>query len=83
MRLSSRRGEAFLEARLSGAIRLDTLFVPFHWAASESANALTNDALDPISRMPEFKVCAVRIERVADARETTAAVPGPESLVHA
>ncbi len=34
--------------------------MPFHW---EGANRLTNPALDPVSRMPEFKVCAVRVER--------------------
>jgi assimilatory nitrate reductase catalytic subunit len=39
------------------------LFVPFHWSGAGSANALTNAALDPTSRIPEFKVCAVRIER--------------------
>ena len=40
------------------------LFAPFHWAGAARANSLTNDALDPISRMPEFKVCAVsRAER--------------------
>jgi assimilatory nitrate reductase catalytic subunit len=36
--------------------------MPFHWVG---ANLLTNPALDPVSRMPEFKVCAVRLERVA------------------
>ena len=46
-------------------IRLDTLFVPFHWGEDQSANILTNAALDPTSRMPEFKVCAVRVGREA------------------
>ena len=36
--------------------------MPFHWGGDQSANRLTNDALDPISRMPEFKVCAVRVD---------------------
>jgi assimilatory nitrate reductase catalytic subunit len=36
--------------------------VPFHWAGPGRANLLTNPALDPASRMPEFKVCAARIE---------------------
>ncbi|GAA2783606.1 hypothetical protein GCM10020219_063850 [Nonomuraea dietziae] len=49
-------------ARISEAIRSDTVFMPFHW---EGANRLTNPALDPTSRMPEFKVCAVRLEKVA------------------
>jgi assimilatory nitrate reductase catalytic subunit len=38
--------------------------VPFHWGGEQSANRLTHAALDPISRMPEFKVCAVRAEGV-------------------
>ena len=38
--------------------------MPFHWAGKQSANLLTNPALDPTSRMPEFKVCAARIEKV-------------------
>jgi assimilatory nitrate reductase catalytic subunit len=59
--LTTRRGTAHLRARFSRDIRLDTLFVPFHWAQSASANALTNSARDPTSKMPEFKVCAVNI----------------------
>ncbi len=50
-------------ARVTGAIRPDTVFLPFHWAGELSANLLTNDAVDPVSGMPEFKVCAVRLER--------------------
>jgi assimilatory nitrate reductase catalytic subunit len=49
-------------ARVSTSIRPDTLFMPFHW---EGVNLLTNPALDPMSRMPEFKVCAVRVERIS------------------
>lgn len=60
VRVSSRRGEAKAVARISDAIRRDTVFMPFHW---EGANRLTNPALDPTSRMPEFKVSAVRVER--------------------
>ena len=43
--------------------RPDTVFVPYHWAEPVAANVLTVDALDPISKMPEFKVCACRVER--------------------
>jgi assimilatory nitrate reductase catalytic subunit len=60
--LATRRGTATLRVKLSAGIRRDTIFVPFHWGGDQSANALTNAALDPTSRMPEFKVCAVRIE---------------------
>ncbi|WP_369356592.1 molybdopterin oxidoreductase family protein [Streptomyces sp. cg2] len=59
----SRRGRAVAPARVSPAIRPDTVFMPFHWPGEGRANSLTNPALDPASRMPEFKVCAVRVER--------------------
>ncbi|MEU4824831.1 molybdopterin oxidoreductase family protein [Actinomadura sp. NPDC023710] len=61
VRVESRRGAATVTARLTGAIRSDTVFIPFHWAGEGRANLLTNPALDPVSRMPEFKVCAVRL----------------------
>jgi assimilatory nitrate reductase catalytic subunit len=63
VRLSTRRGAARARARLTASIRQDTLFMPFHWGGSGRANLLTNPALDPTSKMPEFKVCAARIER--------------------
>jgi len=62
VRVTSRRGTMTAPARLSEGIRPDTVFAPFHFAGAQRANSLTGDALDPISRMPEFKVCAVRIE---------------------
>jgi assimilatory nitrate reductase catalytic subunit len=62
VRLASRRGQATFKARITKGIRPDTVFVPFHWSGVQSVNRLTNPVLDPISRMPEFKVCAVRIE---------------------
>jgi assimilatory nitrate reductase catalytic subunit len=58
----SRRGRAVAPARISTDIRPDTVFMPFHWYGDGRANSLTNPALDPTSRMPEFKVCAVRLE---------------------
>ncbi|MFI9766007.1 molybdopterin oxidoreductase family protein [Streptomyces sp. NPDC052415] len=60
----SRRGRAVAPARITTAIRPDTVFMPFHWPGEGRANTLTNPALDPTSRMPEFKVCAVRVETV-------------------
>jgi assimilatory nitrate reductase catalytic subunit len=61
----SRRGSAYGRARVTRTIRTDTVFMPFHWGGTASANLVTNPALDPVSRMPEFKVCAVRVEPVA------------------
>ncbi|MCK8431797.1 molybdopterin oxidoreductase family protein [Streptomyces sp. D2-8] len=60
----SRRGRAVAPARITNAIRPDTVFMPFHWPGEGRANTLTNPALDPTSRMPEFKACAVRLEAV-------------------
>ncbi|MFC5729171.1 MULTISPECIES: molybdopterin oxidoreductase family protein [Nocardioides] len=54
----TRRGEMKAPAKVVTTIRPDTVFVPFHWVG---ANRLTNDALDPSSRMPEFKVCAADV----------------------
>lgn len=59
--LTTARGEAIAEVHLSEQIRPDTVFMPFHWPGLGSANRLTNDATDPISAMPEFKVTAVRL----------------------
>ncbi len=61
-RVSTRRGSIVLAVRPTPGIRRDTLFVPFHWGGASCANLLTIDAVDPISRMPELKVCAARIE---------------------
>ncbi|MFI0542530.1 molybdopterin oxidoreductase family protein [Streptomyces sp. WSLK1-3] len=60
----SRRGRAVAPARITLGIRPDTVFMPFHWYGEGRANTLTNPALDPTSRMPEFKACAVRVEPV-------------------
>lgn len=64
VRLRTRRGTAVMAARIVSDIRSDTVFAPFHWGGEGNANALTNPALDPYSRMPEFKVCAVALDRV-------------------
>ena len=58
--VESRRGEVIFSIAVSPDIRPDTVFAPFHWGGKSAANTLTIPALDPTSRMPEFKVCAVR-----------------------
>ena len=65
VRLRTRRGTAEARVKLSRDIRRDTVFVPFHWSGEGSANRLTIAALDPVSRIPEYKACAVQIERAA------------------
>ena len=67
MTIETRRGRASFRLRTTQGIREDTIFVPFHWPGEQSANRLTNPALDPISKMPEFKVCAARVS-AADGR---------------
>ncbi|MBO9520005.1 MAG: molybdopterin oxidoreductase family protein [Nocardioidaceae bacterium] len=69
--VTSARGTAVARARITGTIRPDTVFMPFHWPGDGMANAVTNDATDPVSGMPEFKVCAVSVAR-ADLLEVTA-----------
>lgn len=59
--LKTRRGEAPYKVKVIAAIRPDTVFVPYHWGKHESINLLTNPALDPYSKMPEFKACAAQI----------------------
>lgn len=61
VRVTSARGSCTAPARLSGEVRLDTVFMPFHHPGAETANLVTNPATDPISGMPEFKVCAVSV----------------------
>lgn len=59
----SARGAFTGRIRCTTGIRADTVFAPFHFPGTESANRATHAALDPVSRMPEFKVAAVRLER--------------------
>ena len=73
--LATRRGRARFTATVTDTIRPDVVFAPFHWGGESSANALTDPALDPLSRMPAFKTCAVRVTRVAPGEDGAADVP--------
>lgn len=66
VRVTSRRGEMFVPAKVTRSIRPDTVFIPYHWGGKQAANNLTIRAYDPISRIPEYKVCAVQVERAPD-----------------
>ena len=55
-------------------IRPDTVFIPYHWAGRKSANQLTISAQDPISKIPEYKVCAVRVRKAEAPPEYAAAL---------
>lgn len=73
--LRTRRGQAVMRVRITNGIRSDTVFAPFHYGGRAAVNLLTNPALDPHSRMPEFKACAVAIDPIADPTGV-AALPG-------
>ena len=66
--LTTQRGSGVFRARLTRDIRRDTLFVPFHWGGAASINRLTSDAIDPISKIPQYKLCAVRLEAAPSQR---------------
>jgi len=61
--VESRRGTITLPAMVVTTIRPDTVFVPYHWPGKKSINQLTISAQDPISKIPEYKVCAVRVRK--------------------
>ncbi len=63
----TRRGVITLKAMVVTTIRPDTLFIPYHWAGEKSVNRLTVAAQDPISKIPQFKVCACRVRKADGA----------------
>ena len=64
VKVVSRRGEGVFPAALVKTIRPDTIFIPYHWGEQLAVNQLTNPALDPTSKIPEYKACAARIEKI-------------------
>ena len=62
----SRRGKVHVRASVGDVCPPGTVFMPFHFAEA-AANVLTNAALDPIAKIPEYKVCAVRVEKAPQA----------------
>ncbi len=72
--VESRRGALTLKAQVVTTIRPDTIFIPYHWPGRQSANQLTIAAQDPISKIPEYKVCAVRMHK-AEQRPGRALLP--------
>jgi assimilatory nitrate reductase catalytic subunit len=65
----TRRGSMTLRAMVVTTIRPDTIFIPSHWAGEKSANQLTVAAQDPISKIPQYKVCGCRVRKAAAAPE--------------
>jgi len=62
IKVSSRRGQILIKSRVVNTIQEGLVFIPFHFAEA-SANKLTAANLDPVAKIPEYKVCAVKIER--------------------
>ncbi|MBI4499281.1 MAG: molybdopterin-dependent oxidoreductase [Chloroflexi bacterium] len=72
VRVRTRRGAMELRALVAPTIRPDTLFIPFHYGHQQAVNQLTNPAVEPTVKIPEYKACAAAIERLE-------AQPGPEA----
>jgi formate dehydrogenase major subunit len=68
VRVATRRGEVELSARLDDAVPDGVVFIPFAYVEA-AANLLTNPKLDPFGKIPEFKFCAAKVERVEPVRE--------------
>ena len=80
--LTSRRGSATFRAKITDEIRPDTVFLPFHWGGTSAANALTNPVLDRHSKMPAFKACAVKLQRIGSPEDSHLLVRPPVHTVH-
>ena len=63
VRVVSRRGDLEAKVKLTDRSPVGTIFIPFHYAEA-AANRLTQTALDPVAKIPELKLCAVRIEKL-------------------
>jgi assimilatory nitrate reductase catalytic subunit len=74
VRVESRRGFVVVRAQVVKTIRPDTVFVPYHWPLDRSANNCTIRAIDPISKIPEFKICAVRVSKTSPPDDELAAL---------
>lgn len=76
VKISSARGHIKVVAKITKIIREDTIFVPYHWGKSLAINHLTNPALEPKSKIPEFKVCAVKLEKIPQIEQNAGEMHG-------
>ena len=65
VQVQTRRGQVTLNATVVSTIREDTVFIRYHWAEHKSVNLLTLRALDPVIKIPEYKVCACRVSKAS------------------
>jgi len=61
--VESRRGSLTVRCQVVTTIRPDVVFVPYHWVGDRSVNLVTIASQDPVSKIPEYKVCAVRLRK--------------------
>jgi anaerobic selenocysteine-containing dehydrogenase len=71
VQVSSTRGQVTITAKISSRLMQGVVFMPFHWgdlyAPGNAANLITNDVVDPVSKEPEYKACAVAIAKTVDS----------------
>lgn len=72
VKVESRRGSVTVRASVVKTIRPDTVFVPYHWPLDRAANNMTVRTIDPISKIPEYKICAVRVSKVPPPHDAIA-----------
>ena len=65
VKVVSRRGEIQVKAKLTFGVSRQVVFIPFHFVEG-AANVLTHTAIDPVAKIPEFKVGAVRVEKIEE-----------------
>ncbi len=75
VKVESRRGNLVVPARVVTTIRPDTVFVPYHWPLDRAANRATIRAIDPVSNIPEYKICAVRVSKTSRPDDAIAHLP--------
>jgi assimilatory nitrate reductase catalytic subunit len=69
VKVESRRGSVIVRASVVKTIRPDTVFVPYHWPLQRAANNMTVRNIDPISNIPEYKICAVRVSKAPQPQD--------------
>ena len=82
VRIRTRRGEMTAPALIVRSIRPDTLFIPYHYGHTQAVNQLTNPVLEPMMKIPEYKVCAAALQKATQPPEW-AAEESPATLAAA
>ncbi|MBX6333441.1 MAG: molybdopterin-dependent oxidoreductase, partial [Gemmatimonadaceae bacterium] len=75
VRVRTARGAMELKALVTPTIRPDTLFIPFHYGHRQAVNQLTNPAVEPSVKIPEYKCCAAAVEKITAPPAAPSASP--------